>query len=100
MALFGGNPPKWEPDKDSKFAIATILIKNKTNTIIGACSIDFDLKSGKEYPDFSFREHEIKEIFDVLHCMKDVFELLQTSTASRRIQSIIKKIREAQHDKN
>ncbi len=41
--------------------------------IIGACSVDFSAHSDS-FPDFSFRESEVLEVFDVLYTFKEIFE--------------------------
>lgn len=89
------NAPIWDA-KRKDFAIAASLIKDTNDNVIGACSIDFGAKSDA-FPDFSFRESEIKEVFNVLYTLKVVFEKLMCMESSELLKKVIKLAKEGKH---
>lgn len=70
------------------FAIAATRISHQ-NKIVGALSFDFRFDNESIYPNFSFREPEIRDIFDALYTSKKMFENLVYNDYSKSIEKIM-----------
>lgn len=85
--LGADNVPYWNSQKKD-FAIAATQIKDMNEKIIGACSVDFAARSDT-FPDFSFREPEVLEVFDVLYTFKEIFEKFMYMENSSMIKDLM-----------
>lgn len=81
--------------EERKYAIAATVfsgsdsIENSGNGPLGAITLDFNTGS-KKYPNFSFREYEIQEIYRTLKIMRAIIELMISRTAIDYLQNVIK----------
>lgn len=81
--------------EERKYAIAATVffgsdfLENSSNDPLGAITLDFNT-GAKRYPNFSFREHEIQNIYRTLKRMRAIIELMISRTAMDYLRNVIK----------